>query len=309
MIKGIHHIALAVADLGAAERFHCQAAQLRPVDAAALDLPLPGGASAARMLAGANCALRLLEVAADEAGPLRPVSQAGITHYCLQSVDMKALHASFEGAGASFHSGPVDLGTGFLYCYSRDLEANVIELEGVAPVWEDPRPWFAHVAISSYGLPHLAGFYEAVFGSTAKRSPRLANNRRMDRVAGLPNVALEAAWIPGPNLQVELMQYFEPATVQPESPPAADAPGYSYIALEVDDVQAELARLCRLGAREPQELAHYRRDRLAFCADPEGNLLLLLSIKPAHQALSFAALPDPFIAARLAASTPQKDSP
>ncbi|PWF55491.1 VOC family protein [Massilia glaciei] len=297
MIKGIHHVALAVADLDAVERFYRAAAALAPA-AQELPLPLPAGFTAAVMLGGANCSLRLLATPRS-APPPRPVCDAGITHFCLQGVDPTALHARFGQAGAGFHSDLVDLGTGYLYCYARDPEANVIELEGVAPVWENTTPWFAHVAMSTAQIGPMADFYSAVMGTDANRSPRMGKSRRIDRVAALKNVELEAAWIPGANMQVEIMQYFEPATIaRAERAPMLE-PGYQYIALEVDDVAAELARLQSLGAGVPAELAAHRGDTRAFCADPDGNLLLLLSLPAAQAMHAIDALPDPSIVARL----------
>jgi catechol 2,3-dioxygenase-like lactoylglutathione lyase family enzyme len=292
MIKGIHHVALAVADLQAAERFYRNAASMM----AAVQqpaLPLPAGPGASVMLNGANCSLRLLATPLAVPAP-RPVSEAGITHFCVQGVDPAALHARFGQAGASFHSDLVDLGTGYLYCYARDPEGNVIEIEGVAPVWDDAAPWFAHAAMSTAQIGPMTDFYAAVLGTAAVRSPRMGKSRRMDRVAALDGVELEAAWIPGANMQVELMQYFQPATVARSQPPAG--PGYQYFALEVDDVAAELARLQTLGASVPADLAGHRSDTQAFCADPDGNLLLLLAPDAAH---AIDALPDASIVARL----------
>lgn len=299
MIKGIHHIALAVADLHAARRFYCLAASLKL--APELALPLPEGMSDSCMLSGANGSLRLL--ATPSAPPMaRPVCDAGITHVCLQGIDANALHARFGDAGASFHSDPVDLGTGYLYCYARDPETNVIELEGVAPVWEDGAPWFAHVAMSTAALEPMADFYGAVLGSAPVRSPRFANSRRLDRVTALSKVDLEAAWIPGQNMQVELMQYFSPPTVTRKALSPPRGPGYLYIALEVDDLSTELARLLALGATVPPKLAGHRSDTNAFCADPDGNILLLLALSPSQSAHAVAALPDPLITARLTAA-------
>ncbi|MES3023034.1 MAG: VOC family protein [Pseudomonadota bacterium] len=297
MIKGIHHVALAVTDLRAAERFYCAAAALAPV-AQELPLALPEGITASVMLGGANCALRLLATPLEP--PLaRPVCDAGITHFCLQGVAPAHLTARFGEAGASFHSELVDLGTGYLYCYSRDPEGNVIEIEGVAPVWEDQAPWFAHVSLSTAQLRPMTDFYAAVLGTEAARSPRMGNSRRMDKLAALSNVDMKMAWIPGANIQVELVQYFTPETVSRNGIGPAPGPGYRYIALEVDDVAAELARLQSLGASVPAELAAHNSDTRAFCADPDGNLLLLLSLSAAQAMHAIDALPDPSIVARL----------
>jgi catechol 2,3-dioxygenase-like lactoylglutathione lyase family enzyme len=298
VIKGIHHVATAVADLGAAEAFYAQAAGLAPSPSGEAGLPAPPGGGASRMLAGPNGRLRLLE--APSAAGAVPVWEAGITHFCLQGVAPDALRARFESAGASFHSDLVDLGTGYLYCYARDPEGNVIELEGVAPAWTDPQPWFAHVAISTASIGALADFYGNVLGNAPIRSPRFRNNRRLDRIAGGKDIDVEAAWIPSTNMQVELMQYFHPPTIHHPDGGARAGLGYRYIALEVDDPVHELGRLLALGGASPRGLPR-DGERHAWCADPEGNLLLLLA--PTNGADSIAALPDPQIAMRHQASS------
>lgn len=294
MIKGLHHVALAVADIEAAQAFYGAAAGLQLQAGADAGLPGAPGAQAAFMLAGPNGWLRLLSSPELEPGKA-PVWEAGITHFCLQSVHAHGVQTSFREAGASFHSDLIDLGTGYLYCYARDPEGNVIEIEGVAPVWADPSPWFAHLAISTADIGVLAAFYAKVLGTSAARSPRFHNNRRLDRIAAGENIALEAAWIPGPNMQIELMQYFNPPTLRRAASGPRPGSGYRYIALEVDDVAAELARLLSLGATVAQGWPEASR-RHAYCADPEGNILLLLA--PGADS-AIAALPDPHIVARL----------
>lgn len=298
MIKGIHHVATAVADLGAAEAFYSAAAGLTASPAAEAQLPPPPDGYASRMLAGPNGRLRLLEAPAAVSAAI-PVWEAGITHFCLQGVAPGELRARFASAGASFHSDLVDLGTGYLYCYARDPEGNVIELEGVAPAWTDPQPWFAHVAISTADIGALADFYGSALGNVPIRSPRFRNNRRLDRIAGGKDIDVEAAWIPSTNMQVELMQYFHPPTVRQRDGGARAALGYRYIALEVDQPALELGRLLALGAGRPPGLPR-DGERHTWCADPEGNLLLLLA--PMEGPGSIAALPDPEIVARHQAS-------
>ena len=315
MIKGIHHVAICVDDIKSATNFYLHTAQLEiENDADQLGLPILPGTSEATMLRGANARLRLIALnhlavqtngrAANTAEPMRPVSKAGITHFCLQAPEIKALYLQFAIAGATFHSDPVDLGTGFLYCYSRDLEANVVELEGVPRLWDDPRPWFAHVSLSTPDIERLSAFYSGVLEQPAIRSGPLGPNRRLDQVAGLHNVELKAAWIPAQNIQIEVMQYFQPPTT-PKSlderawAELATQAGYCYICFEVTDAQNALDYLLSLGATQTPAMATLSGGHLAFCADPDGNLLLLLSLSSEAQSFSIAHLDDPFIGTRM----------
>lgn len=219
----------------------------------------------------------------------------------MQAPEIDSLHRDFAQAGATFHAAPVDLGTGFLYCYSRDLETNVVELEGVPRLWDDPRPWLAHVSVSTPDIERLSSFYSAAFGHAAVRSPRLGPNSKLDQVAGLANVELKAAWVQSDNIQIELMQYFQPPTLPQVAVPLGSQAGYCYICLEVADAHDSLAHLISLGATQTLELSVLSTARRTFCADPDGNLILLLSLQPAEAKFSTANLQDPFIVSRMAA--------
>lgn len=297
---GVHHVGIAAHDAARLQRFYADAAALRPWPA--LDaLALPGDGVA---LAGPNAGVRVLPGAG--VPQRRPVSAAGITHLCLQSPRIAALRAAHADAGAAFHSPLVNLGTGFLYCYARDPEHNVTELEGVADVWPDATPWFAHVNVAAADLPRLCDFYAGVFGSAATRSPRLRNDARLDAIADLPGVELRMAWVPAGNLQVELIHYTQPlaaATTAPGTRRDAGAGGHAYIALEVADLGAATAQLLQLGGSAAAVTAADAASGLRRAADPEGNALWLLdrSTLTRHGA-AIAQLPAPDIAQRFAAA-------
>jgi catechol 2,3-dioxygenase-like lactoylglutathione lyase family enzyme len=290
-ILGIHHATLNVADLAAAVRFYGDAAGLRASTQGLSAWP------DSVLMQGPNAALQLRQARGAAPAAARPVSQAGITHVCLQSPSMPWLHGRFAAAGAGFHAPPVNLGTGFLYCYARDPEGNVIELEGVAPVWDEPAPWLAHVSISTANLERLRDFYAAVFGHPATTSPRLGPQRRLDAISGLHGTQFQMAWVAAGNLQIELIRYDTPATLPAAEPPDAQAPGYGHIALEVSDIGTARAHLLACGAVLDDTLsgAHH-----AHLRDPDGNRLLLLELVGEDAALAIAALPQPQIVQALA---------
>ena len=297
----IHHIGLAAHDMKALAAFYRQAAGLRAWDA--LDaLQLPGRGLS---LAGPNAGLRLLADA--EAPRRRPVSEAGFTHVCLQSPAVPALRNAFERAGASFHSPLIDLGTGFLYTYARDPEHNVTELEGVAPVWADGRPWLAHVNVACADLSRQCDFYGALLAAPVVRSRRLHGNPLLDRIADLDHVELRMAWISAGNAQVELISYSAPAAVASSSPGTRRAPGangHAYVAFEVDGLDAACAHLQACGGTLAAEPAPSSQSAsLAFAVDPEGNPLWLIDREwlIGHGA-SFTQLAQPDIVARFDAA-------
>lgn len=302
-IVGIHHIGIAAHDAPALVRFYRHAAGLAAWPA--LDaVGLPGAGIA---LAGPNAGLRLLPGAAP--AQRRAVSEAGITHLCLQSPAIAALLAAFAGAGATFHAPPVDLGTGFQYSYSRDAEHNVTELEGVMPVWTQPRPWIAHVNIACADLTAQCAFYGALFGASVTRSPRYARDSRLDSLADLSGVELRMAWVPAGNLQVELIHYSHPAeaaTMARSTRRRAGASGHAYIALEVEHLEAAGAHLLACGGA----LAPGAQPAgMTIGADPEGNPLWLLDRQHlARHGAGLAALSQPDITARFDAARAQRQA-
>lgn len=293
----VNHVGIVAHDLPALAAFYRRAAGFTPW--AALSTLDPGGTGLG--FAGPNAGLLLMP---GGARPQRlPVSEAGITHLCLQGTAVEALHAAHADAQASFHSPLIDLGTGFLYCYARDTEHNVIEIEGVAPVWADATPWIAHVNLACADLARQSEFYAALLGAPASRSPRLKNDSRLDRIADLPGVELRMAWVPAGNLQIELIHYSQPAhatTSTASRRRALGASGHAHIAFEVDELDAARTHLLACGGTVPEQTGVPGR---LIGADTEGNPLWLLDRAMLdRQQASISQLTQPDIVARFAAA-------
>lgn len=296
-VVGLHHIALAALEPARAEHYYTATVGCQPW-AAAAELGLP---CCAATLSSPNAGLVLLQ--ADTAAPAvrRPVNEAGIAHLCLQTPDIAGVVGRMQALGAQLHSEPIDLGTGFLYCYARDPEFNVVEVECVAPVWADPRPWIAHANIVTPDLPRLANFYSSFLAAAAVRSPRLRNDPRLDAIADLPAVQVRAAWLDADNVQIELMQYLQPATGSDTGRRTAGAPGFAHLAFEVSGLTAACDHLSACGGQ--LDSAPVTGAWQAWGADPDGNRLLLLDLQsPARESLRIAAMVDPRITHRFAAA-------
>ena len=305
MIKGIHHVGLTLGNVRDAAQFYAAAAAFTVFNNTALRLPTGLNAvevDGASWLQAPNAYLRLLEprIALEPRKTRREVAEAGIVHVCLQSTSIEDLYQKFACAGATFHAPPVDLGTGFLYSYARDTEHNVVELEGVPPVWQDTTPWIAHVSFSSADIDRLADFYAEVVNRKAIKSPRFGPSPKMDLVSGMQNTEFRAAWIEAGNMQIEVLQYFVPATVAVTKERALCDIGYSYVCFEVDDMSAAINHLLSLGATQTAALAGMSEPNKYFCCDPDGNIVLLLSLAENEQQFTLAALPDAHVTRRMA---------
>jgi predicted enzyme related to lactoylglutathione lyase len=59
---------------------------------------------------------------------MRPESDHGITHVCLQVTGIDAEYARLRAAGMQFHSPPQSVGGGIWSAHGRDPDGNVVEL-------------------------------------------------------------------------------------------------------------------------------------------------------------------------------------
>jgi catechol 2,3-dioxygenase-like lactoylglutathione lyase family enzyme len=296
VIVGLHHVGLRANDVAASLRFHRAAGSFDDWPAAQTLGVMPG----AQWLRSSNVGLCVMPISGAQQPQRRPVSEAGITHVCLQTPNIGVVRDAFAAAGANFHCPPIDLGTGFLYTYARDLEHNVVEIECVPPVWREVQPWVAHVNIASAELDRLVDFYAAFLQTTPVKSPRLHSDPRLDAIADLRDVSLRARWLALPNAQIELMQYQHPATTAHTGRRDPNAPGFAHIAFEVDDLHAAVRHLRQCGgqADEPAPAAF-----MGTGTDPDGNTLLLLELSaPAQRGASVMSLREPRITQRFAAA-------
>jgi predicted enzyme related to lactoylglutathione lyase len=280
MIRGVHHVALAAAG-GRADW----------LEAACAD-------AGAGWLEAVNAWVRVEDAGAP--GPPRPVHAPGLAHVCVQGRDIAASLAHVEAAGGRALSGPIDLGTGYLYLYAHAADGLLMELEG-APFVTGPGPdfWLGHVAFVAKDVERLSRFHADWLGLTATRPLRLRKNPLNDAVTGHADVDLSAAWVGGLNLGLEFWTYHHPAS--PEDRPPESGPRIVHVAFETDALAADAARLLAAGSVEtdPPEALEGATTR-AFL-DPEGNRIALLAFEDPDDARAIARLSCPDVLARVAA--------
>jgi catechol 2,3-dioxygenase-like lactoylglutathione lyase family enzyme len=302
MIHGIHHVGLAVANVGQSAEFFSAAFDFADVPEFSRSGADGSGAPASRshdraMLMSAPNMLVLLQAATGRPARSepRPVSRCGITHICVQATSMAEAAARASAAGAAFHAPPTDLGGDILYAYPRSPEGNVIELEAV-PRAGEAGFWIAHVSLSTSDLDRAVAFYEALLGEPARRSPRLGPNEKIDRLTGLQRVEVSGAWIGCKNAQLEFWQYHNP----PAEPDPESWLGYSHLAFEVDSADEAWDLAARVGVTladgPPLPGAVTLRGR-----DPDGNVFLMIT--PGAQGMPpLRRLPDCGVVGRVEAA-------
>ena len=284
-IRGIHHVAISVADLEAAVAFYTGTMGLERVDGGAFCTPADGeSAVASAVLAGPNAYLELNRFADAPPAPADgvPVEGPGFTHICFQCPAPEGLYYRAREQGArvvSLGDDPVDLGGyGVRYAYLRDADATMFEIEQIdAPKFDTP-VWLAHVALVTADIDRLVDFYRAVLGIEPKRRVNKVTGPRVDEVTGLPDARARAAWFWFDNMLLELWEYLSPPTPVAETPPAPRTIGYTGYLLEVADVGAERERLRTLGVELVGDLTSVPSGRCQYVRDPDGNLFGLLEL-------------------------------
>ncbi len=132
-----------------------------------------------------------------------------------------------------------------------------------------------HVAIHVPDFEAGLRFYTEVLGMEVQfRSVLDGHNERADRAVGLTGVRAEFAMLKAWNLHVELWQYANPEPENRISRPCDY--GYPHLALEIEDIESEYARLTAAGMQfvgPPVDLG--RGAAAVYGEDPFGNIIEL----------------------------------
>ena len=193
--------------------------------------------------------------------------------------------------GLSATPGPVELGTGFSYLYVRDLEHNVTEIEGAAHAPRHLTAWFSHAGIATSDLAALRDIYEGLLGSPAVATARFSANPALDSVTALNEVDVTMSWVPSSNAHVELIQFHHPATGPPENRPVS-VPGVGHLALEVDDLAADVAAAVAVGLTPLHETTVVDGMGVARLHDQDGTLVEFLAFERKDDPLSLRNVED-----------------
>ncbi|MFL2491752.1 MAG: VOC family protein [Luminiphilus sp.] len=286
-VIGIHHVGMSVSDLQASLEFYTEALGISPQavtdkmqhDNGNLGFSAPSNSA---VLVFPNGYLTLSEYDRSDLPPsaVLPVKGPGITHVCYQSPTSEDIYQRLMDGGAtpvSRGQQPVHLlGQGVYYAYARDHDGIMYETEHLDHAPFEGPIWFSHVALVSPDLDRLVEFYSLLFDAEPNRRTNRASGPRFDEVAGYDDVMIRAAWFDIGNMILEMWQFVNPVTPEPEKPPSIEDLGYNKVAFEVSDLHKEYERLSALGVAFLSSPT-MSVDGWEVCfRDPDGNLISLI---------------------------------
>jgi catechol 2,3-dioxygenase-like lactoylglutathione lyase family enzyme len=215
--------------------------------------------------------------------PVLPVKGPGITHVCYQSPTSEDIYQRLINGGATTVSRgeqPVHLlGQGVYYAYARDHDGIMYETEHLDHAPFEGPIWLSHAALVSPDLDRLVEFYSLLLDAKPNRRTDRASGPRFDEVAGYDNVMIRAAWFDIGNMILEMWQFVNPVTPEPQRPSAIEDVGYNKVAFEVSDLQTEYERLTTLGVAFLSSPARSVDGWEVCLRDPDGNLISLIQPK------------------------------
>jgi glyoxylase I family protein len=143
LIRGLHHVAVATNDLERTLAFYRDLLGCEVVT----DWSWPKGTAEADAVTGlhdcsarsvmlriGNAYVELFQYFSPETAEGDPAPRAcdpGITHLCLDVVDLDAEYTRLTAAGMRFHCKPQEVSPGVWTTYGRDPDGNIVELQQV----------------------------------------------------------------------------------------------------------------------------------------------------------------------------------
>ena len=143
-----------------------------------------------------------------------------------------------------------------------------------------------HTAISTVDLERSLGFYRDLLGFEPVLDFSWDDHPDMNRTHRLSDTAGRVVLLRAGNAMLELFEYTSPA------PAAADADrrlcdhGITHLCLDVDDIDAEYARLSEAGMEFHCEPVDYGTVKCTYGRDPDGNVLELQEVKSPEDPLA-----------------------
>ena len=155
-----------------------------------------------------------------------------------------------------------------------------------------------HVGMTTPDMFATIDFYESALGFRLIMGPRILEPQGPTAETGSVfgpafHKAYQAHLLSASGFGIELFQFVDPPVEQPDPGYRYTRPGWSHLCLTVPDVGSAVQRVVAAGGERLTEPAHFvpgRSWELAYCRDPWGTVLELMS---ASYAEVFANWPQP----------------
>lgn len=130
-----------------------------------------------------------------------------------------------------------------------------------------------HVAIVCTDLERSRAFYQEVFAMAVVVDYGASGpSGKRDRLLALDNVASRALLLGNDDFRLELIEFTAPRDAS-GSLPAINRVGFSHIAVQTQDIEADYARLTALGVPCNSAPVDFGAVSALYARDPDGNTI------------------------------------
>ncbi|MFV0277672.1 MAG: VOC family protein [Parahaliea sp.] len=133
-----------------------------------------------------------------------------------------------------------------------------------------------HTAVSVRRFDDMLGFYTAAFGGHPIDRNEWDANPVADAVLGVKGSSVRKVTLRIGNSFLELFEFRHPLADNPPLTPYDK--GYTHIALLVEDIDREVARIAALGASFHCAVQQFGAARSVYGMDPEDNIFELIEV-------------------------------
>lgn len=298
IVTGINYVGMTVSDLKRSTKLYQDSANLQVKKSGTIESNIvidelagrEGVTAQTALMNSVNAQLRFMQFDS----PSKSAQHAsfvdangpGIAHVCYQVNQKTQAYDKFL-AGGGTHIGEREIThlnpkNPVYYAYARDIDNTMVEIEHVdvdalnlaKPPKNDYR--VRHVSLATTDMDRIVGFYSTLLETkNPRRAGRLLKlkGENVDKVSGFANSELEMAWFQVRNLELEIVQYTNPAPIKPAMPRPIDATGYNMIVFNVTDLAAVKEKLIAAGGSVEIESGKMDGAEILFGRDPDGNLI------------------------------------
>jgi lactoylglutathione lyase len=143
-------------------------------------------------------------------------------------------------------------------------------------------PNFNHVGLTVADIPTSARFYSLLGFTPEEPDAVVCDGQWIKTMSGFSDADLRIAWLELDGVSLELLQYESP-TGGSSSPLATKDAGSAHVAVGMEDVEAEYARLSAVGVQfrsEPITVPDgvWAGTKAVYAVDPDGNTVELIQM-------------------------------